>query len=179
MDAYRYSERAQAIIDADAATVFEFLDDQANLSAHMSQSSGMMLGSRMNIHMEPDHTRRVGSRFGFTGRIFGVPLVVREVVTGRIPPSTKTWETVREPQLWVIGKYQMGFELEDSGPSQSTLTVLINYQLPTSWMPRLLGLLFGRAYARWCTRRMAEDARAHFAHPVAVAAGTRPLQTSG
>jgi hypothetical protein len=179
MDAYRYSERAEAIIDADAATVFEFLDDQANLSAHMSQSSGMMLGTSMDIQMEPDHTRRVGSKFGFTGRLLGVPLLVHEVVTDRMPPHSKTWETVGEPRLWVIGKYQMSFELEDIGPSRSTLTVLINYQLPISWMPRLLGLLFGRAYARWCTRRMVADARAHFAHPDGVAIGTRPLHTSG
>jgi hypothetical protein len=162
-----YARFAEAIgdIHQDAAAVFDFLDDQANLSAHMSRSSGMMLGSTMNIHMEPDHTRRVGSRFGFTGRVLGVPLEVDEIVTGRVPPSSKTWETTSEPKLWVIGSYQMGSELMPRG-DHTTLRVYIRYDLPASGLPRVLGHLFGRFYAQWCTRKMVDDAREHFSREI-------------
>lgn len=159
----RYAE-ASGLIAAPPATVYEFLDDQSNLSAHMRQSSGMMMGSSMDIHMEPDHTRRVGSRFGFTGHIFGIPLSVEEVVTGREPPASKTWETTAEPHLWVIGRYMMGFELAPLAEAGTRLRVYIHYDLPARGLTRLLGRIFGRVYASWCTRRMVVDAQRHFDH---------------
>jgi hypothetical protein len=157
---------AKGRIGASAATVFDFLDDQANLSAHMSKPSGMMMGTTMDIHMEADHTRSVGSRFGFTGRVLGVPLAVEEVVTSRTVPSGKTWETTSEPLLWVIGAYAMGFELNPQG-SSCELRVFIRYAHPEAPVSRVLGVLFGWLYARWCTRQMVRDAQAHFAMPLA------------
>lgn len=148
-------------VDAPVATVFDFLDDQANLSAHMSKPSAMMLGSTMDIRMESDHTRRIGSAFGLSGSIFGLPLKIEEVVTDREAPARKTWETTTEPTLWVIGRYQMGFELSSSG-QHSTLRVYIRYDLPSTGLPWLLGRLFGRIYAKWCTGKMVADAQKHF-----------------
>lgn len=153
-------------IEASQAAIFDFLDDQANLSAHMRQSSGMMLGSAMDIHMEPDHTRRVGSRFGFTGRIFGIPLSVEEIVTGREPPVSKTWETTAEPHLWVIGRYMMGFDLAPTVNGEVTLRVYIHYDLPTGSFTHLLGRIFGGIYAAWRTRQMVADAQRHFRQPM-------------
>ncbi len=161
----KYAETSGRI-DASPAEIYEFLDDQSNLSAHMRQSSGMMLGSSMDIHMEPDHTRRVGSKFGFTGRIFGIPLSVAEVVTGREPPVSKTWETTAEPHLWVIGRYMMGFDLAPTASGDTTLRVYIGYDLPTGRFTHLLGSIFGGIYAAWCTRQMVADAQRHFRHPV-------------
>ena len=158
----RYAEARGSIAEG-AAAVYDFLDDQANLSAHMSKSSGMMLGSSMNIRMEADHTRNVGSRFGFTGHVLGIPLAVEEIVTGREPPMEKTWETTSEPRLWVIGRYAMGFELTAQGKAQSDLRVYIHYDLPAQGVARVLGHLFGRFYAKWCTHLMVSDAQKHFA----------------
>lgn len=164
MGGYAKYTEASGVIGASPTAIYEFLDDQSNLSAHMRQSSGMMLGSSMDIHMEADHTRRVGSRFGFTGRVLGVPLGVEEVVTSREPPFSKTWETIREPRLWVIGRYMMGFELSPRGTAGTTLRVYIRYDLPVGRFTRLLGHMFGRFYAAWCTRQMVVDAQKHFDH---------------
>lgn len=161
MSEYSGFAETRGSVDAPLATLFEFLDDQANLSAHMGKSSGMMLGSTMDIHMAPDHTRRVGSAFGFTGHVLGVRLKVDEVVTSREPPTRKAWETTAEPTLWVIGRYQMGFELTPDGRS-SKLRVYIRYDLPGTGLPWLLGRLFGRIYAAWCTGQMVSDAQKHF-----------------
>lgn len=163
-DYARYHE-ASGLIGASPSAIYEFLDDQANLSAHMRRSSGMMLGSSMDIHMEADHTRRVGSRFGFTGRIFGIPLSVEEVVTVREPPISKTWETTAEPNLWVIGRYTMGFALTPTGGAGTTLRVYIRYDLPAGGFTRLLGRIFGGLYAAWCTGQMVVDAQRHFRQP--------------
>jgi hypothetical protein len=76
----------------------------------------MMLGSRMDFHADAGGTRSVGSRFGFTGTIVGIPLAVEEIVVEREPPRTKSWSTVGERKLWVIehspppikGRYSRG-----------------------------------------------------------------------
>ena len=164
MSSYAKFAETSGIIGASPKAIYEFLDDQANLSAHMRQSSGMMLGSSMDLHMEADHTRRVGSQFGFAGRVLGIPLSVVEVVTGREPPVSKTWETTDEPRLWVIGRYMMGFELSPRGTAGTTLRVYIRYDLPAGRFTRLLGHMFGGFYAAWCTRQKIVDAQKHFHH---------------
>lgn len=150
-----------ATVNAPADKLFAFLDDHKNLSSHMSKSSGMMLGSRMEIYLDAAGARSVGSKFGFKGAILGIPLSVDEVVTKRDPPGRKVWETIGEPKLWVIGRYRMGFEITPQG-NAARLRVFIEYALPQAGLSRLLGILFGNIYARWCTTRMAGDAGRHF-----------------
>lgn len=164
MPTYNYFADELAPIEASVETVFEFLDDQSNLSSHMNERSGMMMGSTMDIYMDEHRTRTVGSRFGFSGRVLGFPLRVDEIVTSREPPSKKTWETTVEPTLWVIGRYEMGLELSPRD-GLSELRVYIRYNLPANWFPRLLGRAFAGAYGRWCTSKMVSDARKHFAAP--------------
>ena len=166
MATYRYSADYSGQLRVLDREAFDFLDDQSNLSAHMGKKSWMMLGSTMDIFMDDRRTREVGSQFGFKGSIVGVPLFVREVVTFRHPPGSKTWETVGDPVLWVIGAYEMNFDLKPmSGGTR--LTVSIRYDLPPRGFPRFLSLLFHRAYARWCTKKMVIDAQRHFSALVA------------
>lgn len=169
MTAYLRHCESSGPVNAPVDAVFAFLDDQSNLSAHMNRRSGMMLGSTMDIHMEADHTGRVGSRFGFSGRLFGLPLAVEEIVTARDPPTSKRWETTSEPRLWVIGRYEMGFALTQVHGG-ANLWVDIRYDLPAKGLPRLLGWLLGDTYAGWCTRQMLSDAQRHFGRMAPTAA---------
>jgi hypothetical protein len=89
-------------------------------------------------------------------------LAVEEVVTERKPPHRKVWETMGSPQLLVIGPYRMGVEVTPEGQT-SRLRVFIDYALPERAPARWLGRLFGRYYARWCTRQMVDDAVTYFA----------------
>ena len=57
----RHFENSEKI-SAPAAAVFAHLDDQRRLSAHMSQSSWMMVGSRMDFEFDASEGRAVGSR---------------------------------------------------------------------------------------------------------------------
>ncbi len=61
------------------------------------------------------------------------------------------------------GAHRLFAHLDDHRRPQgnrSRLVVFIDYQLPPRGLSHGLGLLFGRAYAGWCTRRMATDAMA-------------------
>ncbi len=157
---YSRHEKHSAPINAPAERVFDLLDDQTRLTEHMSRRSWKLGWGKMDTVLDAQEGRAVGSHIVLRGRVFGLRLHLDEVVTRREPPLTKTWETVDEPRLLVIGSYRMGFDLI---PAETTtrLRVAIDYDLPTKGISRLLGRLLGRAYAKWCTRRMVRDTQ-HF-----------------
>lgn len=154
----RHAE-ASARINAPIERVFAYLNDHARLSSHMSQSSWMMGGGRMDVSVDEGRGQRVGSHIRLSGKAFGLPIQLDEVVTRYEPPRIKAWETVGAPQLWVIGYYRMQVELTPDA-EHALLRVAIDYDLPSRriW----LGRLFGRTYARWCVQQMLHDARKHF-----------------
>ena len=159
MDADRYPLHHSSEVDVaiDAHSLFAHLDDHRRLAGHMEKPSLMMAGATMRVQTDALKGQAVGSLIRITGRVLGVNLVVEEGVTERVPPLRKTWETRGEPRLLVIGSYRMGFTISPQG-NRSRLVVFIDYQLPPRGFARGLALLFGRAYAAWCTRRMATDA---------------------
>jgi hypothetical protein len=156
-------DEAIGLVNAPPAEVFGYLDDHRRLSAHMSRSSPMMLGSRMAIELDSSAGRAVGSKIRLVGRVLGIPIRVEEVVTEHAPAHRKVWQTIGTPHLLVLSHYTMGFEIAPEGAG-CRLRVFIDYGLPERGVSRLLGTLLGRRYARWCVRRMVQDAVARFAH---------------
>ena len=148
-------------LNAPANAVFSHLDDHSRLSAHMSQSSWMMVGSRMAIELDATKGRSVGAIIRLRGRVLGIPLSVEQIVTERSSPLRKVWATMGRPQPLVIGPYRMGYEITPRAQS-SHLSVFIDYALPDGHISHWLGRLFGNFYARWCTQRMVDDATMHF-----------------
>lgn len=161
MPAMSRSTEANVRIESAAETLFAYLDDHRHMGGHMSTSSWMMLGSRMDYEFDAGEARSVGSKFGFRGKILGVALSADQVIAVRMPPRLKVWATIGTPNLWVIGRYRMGFEIVPEARS-SRLRVFIEYDLPEAAAARWLGLIFANAYARWCTGRMAKDAARYF-----------------
>ena len=153
---------ARALVASPADRLFAYADDPARFSSHMSESSWMMGGSRMQIELDAGRGQTVGSRIRLSGRVFGLALSVEEIVPERVPPQRKVWQTTGSPKLLVIGHYRMGFEIA-SKENGSLLRVYIDYSLPENAPARWLGFLLGRYYARWCTRRMISDAVRPFA----------------
>ena len=161
-DRYPFHHRSEVVVAADVPRLFALLDDHRRLAAHMEKPSMLMAGATMHVETDALKGQAVGSLIRITGRVCGINLAVEEVVTERLAPWHKTWETRGEPRLLVIGAYRMGFTISPRG-SRSHLVVFIDYQLPQSGFARILGLLFGRTYAAWCTRRMTGDAAAAMA----------------
>ena len=153
---------ASGLVAAPADSVFAYADDPARLSSHMSKSSWMMGGGRMQTELDAGRGQTVGSRIRLSGQVFGLALAVEEVVTERLPPKRKVWATTGSPRLLVIEHYRMGFEIapQENG---SLLRVYIDYALPEDLPARWLGILLGRYYARWCTDQMVRDTAKHFA----------------
>lgn len=150
------------LIPVTSDELFSYLDEHKNLSSHMSKSSWMMAGGSMSVKTDIGNGQKVGSHIRLNGKVFRVNLFLDEVVTKREPPYIKTWKTVGELSLIVIGHYQMGLEIEPEN-GNSRLKVYIDYELPNSFSTRWLGYLFGRIYAKWCVQQMIKGAREHFA----------------
>jgi hypothetical protein len=150
-----------ASIACQADEVYAYLDDHARLSSHMSKSSWMTGGMRMEISFDSGRGQNIGSLIRLRGTVLGVDLLVEETVTERDPPRRKVWETIGTPKLLVIGQYRMGFELTPQVVG-SLLRVYIDYALPERAPARWLGYIFGGYYAKWCTRKMVGDAAKHF-----------------
>ena len=149
-------------VPAPAEAVFAYADDQSRLSSHMSESSWKMGGGKMTIESDEARGQAVGSKIRLSGRVLGINLLVEEIVTERAAPLRKVWETIGQPKLLIIGHYRMGFEIAPRD-RRSLFRVFIDYELPESGLARWLGILFGRFYARWCTKQMVNDAARHFA----------------
>ena len=154
----RHEEHA-GVVAAPSAALFEHLDDQTRLSAHMSKRSWKMGWGKMETILDAQGGRAVGSHIVLRGRVLGILLDLDEVVTERVPPTRKTWETVGEPRLLVIGAYRIGFTITSRTTAASELCVTIDYDLPRRGLAFILGRLFGRSYARWCTRQMVAAAQ--------------------
>lgn len=158
---YSLHEESSVLIKSTVEKVFEKLDDPLLLSAHMSKPSWKMGGGKMETVLDSQGGRSVGSHIGLHGRFFGIHLYLDEVVILRDPPHTKSWETVGEPKLIVIGPYRMGFQLKREMDAVR-LRVEIDFDLPRRGMPHFFGLLFGRSYAKWCTQQMVRDVSCFF-----------------
>jgi hypothetical protein len=157
----RRSYEARAFIGATPAQVFDFLDDHLRLVSHMSQSSWSMGGGRMTLAADAGQGRVVGSRLRLTGRAFGIHLEVEEEIVEREPPLRKTWRTIGEPRLLIIGQYKLGFQLAPAVNGTQT-RIFIDYELPTGSLTRWAGLALAGAYARWCVDRMIGDTARHY-----------------
>ena len=119
----------------------------------------MMGGGRMEVSVDEGRGQKVGSHIRLGGTAFGIQLFLDEVVTRHEPPRIKTWETVGDLRLLVVGHYKMGIEITPRG-SDSMMRVYIDYGLPTTnvW----LGRLFGGMYAKWCVGQMISGALDQF-----------------
>jgi hypothetical protein len=148
-------------VAADANSVFNYADNPLNFSSHMSKSSWMMGGSKMETKTDDGKGQRLGSHIMMKGNIFGINLFLNEVIIQHEPPNKKAWETVGKINLAVIDHYKLGFEVTPTN-NYSSLKVYIDYNLPNTWKTRWLGVLLGEMYAKWCVRQMSQEVKKHF-----------------
>lgn len=159
---YARHDEVSVDVAAEPAALFDHLDDQERLAAHMNKPSMMMMGGRMFYEFDAARGRAVRSVIRMGGSFLWLRLFVEEVVTEHQRPWRKAWETRGDHRLIVIDNYRMGFEIEDGG-GLSRLRIVIDYDLPRNFIARVLSALFAPLYARWCVERMAKDAQRAFA----------------
>jgi hypothetical protein len=154
----------ETLVPVRTTEFFAYLDRHSQLSAHMGKRSWMMGGGRMDMTTDEGKFQRRGSTLRLAGKAFGITIFLEEAVTEYTPPVLKAWETIGTPRLLIISHYRMGFDIK-SEAAGSRLRIFIDYDLPRGAITRILGLLLGGFYARWCVKSMAAEAQKRFASP--------------
>lgn len=108
---FQFHKNASVCIAATPDNVFAVLDDHRRLADHMAKPTLMMACAAMKIEMDRHRGQAMGSQIRMHGRVLGMALSVEETVIEYIPSVRKIWETSAKPNLLVIGRYRMGFEL--------------------------------------------------------------------
>ena len=154
----RFERRATLVqaVPEPPERVYARLDDHLRLARHMTRRDWRMLGSRLDLSIDPA-TASEPETIRWRGRIAGMSIHADEVVLERVPHRRKVWATVGPVRLLVIDAYRMGFTIEPVAGG-SIVTLEIDFDLPRRARWRWLGWMLGPWYARWCLARMLDEA---------------------
>jgi hypothetical protein len=91
-----YHSETSGFVGAPAASVFAYTHDSARLASHMSKSSWMMGGGRMETELDAGRGQVVGSRIRLSGRVSGIQPFRRR---GRKRAAPSAAESVGDDRL--------------------------------------------------------------------------------
>ena len=134
------------------------MDDFSKTGMHMSESSLMMLGSKLKLAHLSTNPTGVGAIYRWYGKIMGMTIDFNETVIKWQPPCLKVWETISEAKIIIMSWYRMWFETRPS--DNGTITKLsISYLPPKEWYCKILSFLFANWYCNWCLNNMLNDTK--------------------
>ncbi|MFE3869965.1 hypothetical protein ACFX5F_01850 [Flavobacterium sp. ZS1P70] len=146
------------VIHSTPEMVFAQLDDLSKTGMHMSQSSLMMLGSKLKLEQLSTNSIGMGSKYRWYGKMIGMIIDFSEIVTEWQPPVLKKWETVSDAKIIIMSWYRMWFKISShkKGP---TVKLAISYLPPKHWFYKILSFLFAKWYCNWCLNNMLHGAK--------------------
>lgn len=146
------------VYDAPADLVFSYLDDLGVTGTHMTESSAMMMGSKLHIEFLTNHHTGIGSKYRWTGTMMGMNMDFTVEVTKWIEGVEKIWETVGTSKLIIYSWYRMHLLVYPKGiGSQAELS--ITYEKPKGWFAKIVSFLFADWYCTWCLKKMLDDGK--------------------
>ena len=141
-----------------SAYVFKMIDDLGVTGMHMTESSMMMMGSKLKLQFLTSNKTGLGSRYRWSGKMMGLTMDFTVEVTRWIAGKEKVWETIGPAKLIIYSWYRMNLVVEDAGrATQAELS--ITYERPKGLFYKLLCVIFADWYCKWCLRQMLGDAR--------------------
>ena len=152
------SKSKSILIQAPPEKVFAQMDDFSKTGMHMSESSMMMMGSKLRLEQLSTNSTGVGAGYRWYGKMMGMTMDFSETVTKWQPPKLKEWETVGEAKIIIMSWYRMWFEIMPA--ENGTIAKLsISYLPPKEWYYKILSYLFAKWYCNWCLNNMLNDSK--------------------
>ncbi|MBN8836175.1 MAG: SRPBCC family protein [Sphingobacteriia bacterium] len=146
------------VLNASPEKVFTCIDDLGITGMHMTQSSAMMMGSKLKLEFLTENHTGLGSSYRWTGRMMAISMDFTVVVTKWIPNEEKIWETTGTPKLIIYSWYKMHLFVKPIlNGTQAELS--ISYEKPKGFFNKLLSFFFADWYCRWCLKNMLNDAK--------------------
>ena len=138
--------------------VFHYLDDLGVTGMHMTESSTMMMGSKLHLKYLTDHHSGLGSKYQWTGTMLGMQMDFTVEVTKWIKGIEKTWETIGDAKMIIYSWYRMHLlvkPIANGGEAELSIT----YEKPKGWFARIISFFFADWYCNWCLRNMLRDTK--------------------
>ena len=146
------------VINSSAENVFAYMDNLGNTGMHMTQSSTMMMGSKLELEQLSENTTGVDSKFRWHGKMMGFTMDFTVVVTKWVKDKEKVWETIGQAKMIILGWYRMRLLITPEG--QNTKAELsITYTKPKNILFRVIAFFLAPWYANWCLNSMLEDSK--------------------
>ncbi|MEO6541309.1 MAG: SRPBCC family protein [Ferruginibacter sp.] len=138
--------------------VFAQMDDFSKTGMHMSESSMMMMGSKLKLEQLSTNATGIGASYRWYGKMMGMIMDFSETVTKWQSPNIKEWETVGEAKIIIMSWYRMWFEIipDEKGTSAK---LSISYLPPKQWYYKVLSFVFANWYCNWCLNNMLIDTK--------------------
>lgn len=138
--------------------VFTQMDDFSKTGMHMSESSMMMMGSKLKLEQLSTKPTGVGAKYRWYGKMMGMTMDFSETVTKWQSPKLKEWEIVGEAKIIIMSWYRMWFEITpaDNG---TIIKISISYLPPKELFYKILSFFFANWYCNWCLNNMLNDTK--------------------
>jgi hypothetical protein len=146
------------IYNASAADVFKTIDDLGVTGMHMTKSSMMMMGNKLNLQFLTENKTGFESKYRWTGKMMGFAMDFTVEVTQWIPGKKKVWETIGATKLIIYSWYRMNLLVREVAAGTKA-ELSITYEKPTGIFYKILCFLFADWYCRWCLKQMLGDAK--------------------
>ena len=136
--------------------VFKSIDDLGVTGMHMTQSSMMMMGSKLHLEFLTESHTGLGSRYRWTGKMMGIKMDFTVIVTKWVKDEEKIWETIGEAKLIIYSMFRMHLKInQEHNGTKAYLS--ISYEKPKGFFNRILSFFLADWYCRWCLNNMLED----------------------
>jgi hypothetical protein len=142
------------VYNAPHEKVFKCIDDLGVTGAHMTQSSGMMMGNKLTLEFLTEQHTGLGTKYGWTGKMMGLPMDFTVEVTKWISGKEKVWETIGESKMIIYSWYQMHLITDVMFNNGTKADLSISYKKPKGFFNKILCFFFADWYCRWCLKKM-------------------------
>ncbi len=148
----------EIIINSSPEKVFSQMDDFSKTGMHMSESSIMMMGSKLNLEQLSTNPTGIGAKYRWYGKMMGMTMDFSEEVTKWQPQALKEWEIIGDAKIIIMSWYRMWFEITSSGRNAKA-KISISYLPPKEWYFKILSFLFAKWYCNWCLNSNLNDTK--------------------
>ena len=145
-------------IHSTPAKVFAQMDDFSKTEMHMSESSMMMMGSKLKLSQLSTNATGVGASYRWYGKMMGMTLDFSQTITKWQPPKLKEWETTGEVKIIIMSWYRMWFDITPI-ENGTIANLSISYLPPKEWFYKILSYIFAKWYCNWCLNNMLNDTK--------------------
>ena len=138
--------------------VFSHMDDFSKTGMHMSESSMMMMGSKLKLEQLSPNPTGIGASYRWYGKMMGMTMDFSETVTKWEQNKLKEWEIVGDAKIIIMSWYRMWFEISPS-ENGTNAKISISYLPPKEWYYKILSFFFAKWYCNWCLNNMLNDTK--------------------